>query len=80
MRLLCRDFEFGQNLPDVTEEGGRPAEVEVVAGQRLRNNFDQTIFGHAVVVNLFEEIWIIRLPIEFQVCLVDKERLSNEMN
>jgi|FrelakmetLWP11LW_1041352.scaffolds.fasta_scaffold239586_1 hypothetical protein len=56
VHLIFRDFQISQNLTDVAEESGRAAEVELAAGQRLRNNFDQTIFGHSAVMSLFKEI------------------------
>jgi hypothetical protein len=56
VHLIFWDFQISQNLTDVAEESGRAAEVELAAGQRLRNNFDQTIFGHSAVMSLFKEI------------------------
>ena len=55
LHLLCRDLQVGQDLPDVTEEGWRAAEVVVVAGDGLRGDLQDAVFGDAVGVNLKSE-------------------------
>ena len=50
--LLLRDLEVGQDFPDVSEEGRRSAEVEVVGGQRFGDNLLDGVFGDAARVNL----------------------------
>ena len=55
LHLLCRDLQVGQDLPDVTEEGWWATEVVVVAGDGLRGDLQDAVFGDAVGVDLKSE-------------------------